>query len=71
MNDKNKVLSLNRKRSKSWEHGLRAKEGKKEGVGSLGGLRQEKKAPRYHLVIGKMNFLGKCSRNIVQHVEPL
>lgn len=71
MNDKNEVASLNRERSKSWEHGLRTKEGKKAGVGGLGGLRQEKKLPRYHLVVGKMNFLGKRNRNIVQHVEPL
>lgn len=71
MNNKNEVASLNRERSKSCEHGLRTKEGKKAEVGRLGGLRQEEKAPIYHLVVGKMNFLGKRNRNIVQHVEPL
>lgn len=46
MNHKNEVVSLNRERSKSWEHGLRMKEGKKAGDGRLGDLRREKEAQK-------------------------
>lgn len=69
MKDKNRVASSTRQRSKNWEHRLRMKKGKKAGTGALGGLRR-KRCKNIILVSRKMNFLGKCNRNIGQYLGP-